>query len=530
MNRLCALLTSLACAAAVHAFDGPTMGWSTWNTYRVNINDSLICRQADALVHTGLSAAGYDHVNIDDGFFGGRDEATGQLKMHPVRFPRGLHATVDHIHSLGLKAGIYSDAGANTCGNFWDNDTIARNVGMLGHEEGDCRLFFKGIGFDFIKIDYCGADGRQNAQQYYLEPAERYAAIARAIAATGRKDVRLNVCRWAFPGTWVRDVATSWRTTPDISPSWRSVRGIIAENLYLSAYAGVGRYNDMDMLEVGRGMTPEEDHTHFAMWCIMSSPLLIGCDLTTLRPETLELLTNPELIAINQDSLGLQAYVAATDGDTYVLVKDVGSLHSTTRAVALYNPTDSARRVAVSLGEIQLAGPARVRDASGRRDLSPVADSLSAVIPAHGTRVYLVDGERRLMRERYEAEHAYLTAYQELYNPQAVGTAYYAPRSGASGGMVVRNMGFTPTNDLRWDDVTVDRDGNYRLTFKVYGNQPAELLVFANGGEGRKLTVSGQEAGETVSVELPLSAGRNTIRLASVSAAPDIDYMTVTRE
>lgn len=512
---------------AVLGFDTPTMGWSSWNTYRVNITDSLICRQADALVHTGLKEAGYDHINIDDGFFGGRDEVTGQLKFHPTRFPHGLGNTVEHIHSLGLKAGIYSDAGANTCGNFWDNDTIARNVGMLGHEVDDCRHLFGDLGFDFIKIDYCGADGKQNEQLYYYDPAERYTTIARAIAATGRDDVRLNVCRWAFPGTWVRNVAASWRTTSDITPSWESVRGIIAENLYLSAYAGGGHYNDMDMLEVGRGMSREEDRTHFAMWCIMSSPLLIGCDLTTLHPETLKLLTNPELIALNQDPLGLQAYVVKTDGDTYVLVKDVVRSDSTTRAVALYNPTDSVRLLSVGLGEIQLAGPASVRDVLNRRDIGTVTDSLSAMIPPHGVGMYLLHGKRRLRRIHYEAEHAFLSAYQELYNPEYIGTAYYAPRSEASGGMVVRNMGFTPSNDMIWNDVVVENDGDYKVSFKVFGDIPAELLVCANNGKSQKLIIGGQPEGEVVSTLLPLSAGHNVIRIASRGKAPDIDYMII---
>lgn len=515
------------CPLAVLGFDTPTMGWSSWNTYRVNINDSLICRQADALVETGLKNAGYNHINIDDGYFGGRDEATGMLKFHPVRFPNGLKPVVDHIHSLGLKAGIYSDAGANTCGSFWDNDTIARNVGLLGHEINDCQLFFNELGFDFIKVDYCGADGNQNKQLYYYEPAERYAAIARAIAATGRDDVRMNVCRWAFPGTWVRDVATSWRTTTDINPSWESVRNIIVENLYLSAYAGNGRYNDMDMLEVGRGMKPEEDRTHFAMWCMMSSPLLIGCDLTTLSAETLELISNPELIALNQDALGLQAYVAKTDGTTYVLVKDVERRDSTTRAVALYNPTDSVRRISVGLDEIQLAGNTSVRDLINRRNVGNISDTLSVDVPPHGTGIYLLKGERRLMRKLYEAECAFLSRYQELYNPEYVGSAYYAPRAGTSGGMVVRNVGLTPSNDIIWNNVRVDDDGTYTVSFKVFGDRPAEIMVYANDGVGMKLSVKGNPDGEVVNAQLQLTKGDNVIRIAARGKAPDIDYMTI---
>lgn len=508
-------------------YDTPTMGWSSWNTYRVNINDSLICRQADALVQTGLKDVGYNHINIDDGYFGGRDENTRMLKFHPKRFPKGLKNVVDHIHSLGLKAGIYSDAGANTCGSFWDNDTIARNVGLLGHEKEDCQLFFKELGFDFIKVDYCGADGKQNEQLYYYEPEERYTTIARAIAATGRDDVRLNVCRWAFPGTWVRDVASSWRTTPDINPSWESVRNIIAENLYLSAYAGNGHYNDMDMLEVGRGLTTEEDRTHFAMWCIMSSPLLIGCDLTTLRPETLELISNPELIALNQDPVGLQAYVAKTDGAAYVLVKDVERRDSTTRAVALYNPTDSARRVSIGLDEIQLSGATSVRDLMNRREIGVVTDSISAMVPAHGTGIYLLNGERRLMRKHYEAESAFLSRYQELYNPEYVGSAYYSPLAGGSGGMIVRNVGLTPSNDIIWNNVNVENDDTYSVSFKVFGDKPAEMIVYANDGEGYKLQVKGNPDGEIVNTHLHLAKGDNVIRLASREKAPDIDYMAI---
>lgn len=430
-------------------------------------------------------------------------------------------------YSLGLKAGIYSDAGANTCGSFWDNDTIARNVGLLGHEKEDCQLFFKEIGFDFIKVDYCGADGKQNEQLYYYEPEERYTTIARAIAATGRDDVRLNVCRWAFPGTWVRDVASSWRTTPDINPSWESVRNIIAENLYLSAYAGNGHYNDMDMLEVGRGLTTEEDRTHFAMWCIMSSPLLIGCDLTTLRPETLELISNPELIALNQDPVGLQAYVAKTDGAAYVLVKDVERRDSTTRAVALYNPTDSARRVSIGLDEIQLSGATSVRDLMNRRDIGVVTDSISAMVPAHGTGIYLLNGERRLMRKHYEAESAFLSRYQELYNPEYVGSAYYSPLAGGSGGMIVRNVGLTPSNDIIWNNVNVENDDTYSVSFKVFGDKPAEMIVYANDGEGYKLQVKGNPDGEIVNTHLHLAKGDNVIRLASREKAPDIDYMAI---
>ena len=320
------------------AYEPPTMGWSSWNTYGVGISEDLIKRQTDALVKRGLKDAGYQYINIDDGYFGGRDE-DGHLLIHPTRFPNGMKVVVDYIHSKGLKAGIYSDAGKNTCASFHGGDIIGKGVGLYGHDQEDADFLFKELGFDFIKVDFCGGDPIHNEDQLKLSERERYTQIHQAILNTGRTDVRMNVCRWAFPGTWVHDVASSWRTTGDIWLSWESIRNIIAENLCLSAYATEGKFNDMDMLEVGRGLTEEEDKTHFGMWCIMSSPLLIGCDMTTMSRTTFELLTNEELIALNQDPLALQAYVVKKVAGAYVLVKDVETLQGMKRAVAFYNPT-----------------------------------------------------------------------------------------------------------------------------------------------------------------------------------------------
>lgn len=167
--------------------DGPTMGWSSWNTFAININDSIIRAQADAMVTSGLSAAGYRYINIDDGFFGGRRKSDGQLLIHPKRFPNGLKPLVDYIHNRGLKAGIYSDAGRNTCGNFWGNDTIAKDVGMLGYDQQDANFFFNTLEFDFIKVDFCGGTDWTNFDKTILDERERYTAISEAIKIPVRK-------------------------------------------------------------------------------------------------------------------------------------------------------------------------------------------------------------------------------------------------------------------------------------------------------------------------------------------------------
>ena len=406
----------LLLASSVFAYDPPTMGWSSWNTYRVNISDKLIMKQADAMSRNGLKEVGYKYINIDDGYFGGRD-ASGELITHPVRFPNGLKQTVDHIHALGFKAGIYSDAGRNTCGSFWDKDSLGINVGFYGHDRQDADYFFKEIGFDFIKIDFCGGDAKQNFDQLGLDEQERYTAIHNAILATSRKDVRMNVCRWDFPGTWVHDVAFSWRISQDINPSWESVKNIIRQNLYLSAYASEGKYNDMDMLEIGRGMSEEEDKTHFGMWCIMSSPLLIGCDLTTISEKSLRLLKNEELIALNQDVLGLQAYVVKQMDGVYILTKDLEEVNGNTCAVAVYNSTDEERTIHLDFADFYLRGDVSVRDLFERRDLGKYKDrDFSVTIPAHWTRIFRLDGLERGERTVYEAECAWLQDYQEIKN------------------------------------------------------------------------------------------------------------------
>ena len=390
------------------AADPPVMGWSSWNTYHVNISDTLIMRQADAMVAKGLKAAGYRYINIDDGFFGYRD-STGLMHAHPQRFPRGLRPVADYIHSLGFKAGIYSDAGSHTCGSRYDNDENGFWAGLYGHERQDAELYFNDWGFDFIKIDYCGAGTELN-----LDERRRYTEISEAFKSVGCGDVEINICRWAFPGTWARSIARSWRISPDIRPRWSSVKRIIDLNLYLSAYCGGGHYNDMDMLEIGRGMPRNEEEVHFGMWCIMSSPLMIGCDMQTIPEASLSLIKNEELIALNQDPLGLQAYVVQHEGEGYVLTKDIGRRRGTERAVALYNPSDSACHFNVPLSLLELGGRVRLRDLVRRCDLEPVSDSIVCDLPARSLRLLRAEGLYRTDPVAYEAEWAYLPCFDAL--------------------------------------------------------------------------------------------------------------------
>lgn len=524
-------------AAVVTALDSmaqpyemPTMGWSSWNTFGVNISESIIKGQANAMVSKGLKGVGYTYINIDDGFFGGRDEE-GHLLIHPQRFPNGLKPLVDYIHSKGLKAGIYSDAGYNTCGSMFNGDEAGIGVGLYKHDQEDMDLYFKTLDFDFIKVDFCGGSYWHNADHLVLSEQERYTDIRKAMDNVGRDGLRLNVCRWAFPGTWVHDVATSWRTTGDINCSWNSVKGIIAENLYLSAYATEGHYNDMDMLEVGRGLTAEEDKTHFGMWCIMASPLLIGCNMTELNATTLNLLKNKELIALNQDPLALQAYVAQHQDSVYVLVKDIEELHSTCRAVAFYNPTDTKRTTSLQFATVDLGGDVQVRDLFRKKDAGVMTESMEVTVPAHGTCIYRLEAGQRYERTLYEAETAWLSSYQELENNQWKETATYESAPVCSGGVKAGWLGRKAENDLQWRNVYSQWGGDYDMTLSYICGEDRKLTVAVNGKNVKTLTLNSKAWDKvmTKSVKITLQPGENVIRLYNASSwMPDIDCMSLT--
>ena len=522
---LCAAMS----ATTATAQDGPTMGWSSWNTFALNISESIIKGQADAMVSKGLAAVGYDHINIDDGYFGGRDAETGQLKIHPTRFPKGLQPVVDYIHGKGLKAGIYSDGGYNTCGSYHGGDKTGEGVGLYQHDQQDCDMFFKDLGFDFIKVDFCGGDPVHNKDGLDLDEKARYTAIAKAIKNTGRTDVRMNICRWAYPGTWANDAGFSWRTTGDINPSWNSVKGILAENLYMSAYCSKGHYNDMDMLEVGvekwgNKLTTEEAKTHFGMWCIMNSPLLIGCNINSLTSTNLNLLKNEELIALNQDPLYQQAYLASKINDCYVMVKDIENANDTKRAFAIYNPNDEAKTVTLNFKDIDLAGNVALRDVFTKTDIGTFAETYEVTVPKHGTKIYVAEAETRLERTRYEAETGYSNAYTEI----DWGKCQYSEASFCSGGYKVGYIGGSANNDLQWRNVYSKTGGKYSLTIAYFSGESRNITVSVNGKNVKTQSYNsgGWEKVGKKTLDITLEPGNNVIRLSNTSSwMPDIDYI-----
>lgn len=366
----------------------PLMGWASWNNYRVNINEEIIKSQADAMVAKGLKDVGYSFVNTDDGFFGGRDE-NGNLLVHKERFPSGMKSLAAYIHSKGLKAGIYSDAGINTCASYWDKDTIGVGMGLYGHDREDLTLFLKEWDYDFIKVDWCGGDWLG------LDEQTRYTEIGNIIKEI-KPETIYNICRWKFPGTWATQVADSWRISGDIDNKFHSILAIIDINADLWMHSSYGRYNDMDMLQVGRGMTYEEDKAHFSMWCLMQSPLLLGNDLTTMSQETTEIITNKEIIALNQTEFVYQARRMVDYGDLEVWAKPLTSTISGEVAVGLLNRTNEATTITFNLESVGLDAEASytIRDLWSKKDYpSSAKNEVSFEVPAHGIVVLKINGK-----------------------------------------------------------------------------------------------------------------------------------------
>ncbi|WP_300599359.1 glycoside hydrolase family 27 protein [Niabella sp.] len=372
---------------SVQGHQTPMMGWASWNHFRVHINERIIRAQTDALVASGMQAAGYSFINIDDGFYGGRDGA-GTIKSHPVRFPGGMGALAAYIHSKGLKAGTYSDAGINTCGSYWDKDSIGIGMGLYGHERQDLELMLNKWGFDFIKVDWCGGEWLG------LDEQTRYTEIGQLINAI-KPGALYNVCRWKFPGKWVVNVANSWRVSGDIREQFDAIAKIIDLNAELWPYCGPGHVNDMDMLQVGRGMSYEEDKAHFSMWCMLNSPLLAGNDLTKMSAETLRILTNKDMIAINQDPLVYQARRLRDDGDQEVWARPLKHTMSGEIAVALFNRAKTGATIKFSPDSLSIdAGKGyTMRDVWNRKDYTRSIDKeQSFEVPAHGVVILRIKG------------------------------------------------------------------------------------------------------------------------------------------
>ncbi|WP_345565975.1 NPCBM/NEW2 domain-containing protein [Nonomuraea rosea] len=460
LRRAVAALTSYLLIAGAVVVPGPAqaapvqaatppMGFNNWNAFGCDVNAALIKETADIFVSSGLKDAGYQYVNIDDCWSARERGADGRLVPDPVKFPDGIKGVADYIHAKGLKLGIYGDAGTKTCAGY---------PGSLGHEEVDAQTWAD-WGVDYLKYDNCNnqSDGSQ------ADYVRRYTAMRAAIDATGRSMV-YSICEWGTsqPWLWAEGIGDLWRTTGDISDSWSSIRSIIRQNAPLAPYAGPGHWNDPDMLEVGNGgMSATEYRSHMSMWAMMAAPLIIGTDLRQASAQTLSILGNREVIAIDQDRLGVQASVVSDSGGLMVLDKP---LAGGDRAIALYNSTDSLAVVSVAAGDTGLAraGAYRLRDV-WTGDTLQARSTISAGVPAHGTVVYRV----RPLRDPSATAPAVAVGAE-------LGTVVPGPAGGGTLTTTVTNRGAGAIHDL---DVSTKVPAGWTAT-------PTEIVTSAATGGG----------------------------------------------
>jgi len=358
----------------------PPMGWNTWNKFGCNVSDELVRGMADAMVKSGMKDAGYQYIVIDDCWQVSRD-LSANIVADPQRFPNGIKALADYVHSLGLKFGIYSDAGSKTC--------AGRPAG-LGHEYQDA-IMYASWGVDYLKYDWCNTLPGQDAKA-------SYANIRQALDASGRPIV-LSICEWGGrqPWLWGRQSGGNlWRTTGDIQDRWAGKKewspgnccsngmlDIVDENAELYPFAGPGHWNDPDMLEVGNGgMTTTEYRTHFSLWAIMAAPLIAGNDLRSMTPEIHDILTNKEVIAIDQDPLGREGRRVWKDGDLEVWAKQ---LKDGDRAVILLNRASAEHEITVNWDQIGYPAhlSAAVRDLWAHKNLGKFSGKFSAPVESH---------------------------------------------------------------------------------------------------------------------------------------------------
>jgi alpha-galactosidase len=350
----------------------PPMGWNSWNKFHCNVSEELIKGMADAMVSSGMKDVGYEYVVIDDCWQVSRD-ANGNIVADPQRFPSGIKALADYVHSKGLKFGIYSDAGTQTC---------AHRPGSQGHEYQDA-LQYAGWGVDYLKYDWCNT-GKANAESAYT-------IMRDALKAAGRPMV-FSLCEWGSnkPWLWAKDVGNLWRTTGDISDCWECEKKrlgfvqIVDMQDGLETYAGPGHWNDPDMLEVGNGgMTTTEYRSHFSFWCLLAAPLIAGNDLRNMSREAKEILMNREVIAVNQDALGMQGRRVRKQGNLDVWAKQ---LKDGSRAVVLFNRGAAEEEMSVSWEELGYPAhlSAKVRDLWAKKDLGQLMGSFSTKVDAHG--------------------------------------------------------------------------------------------------------------------------------------------------
>ncbi|MBO4252940.1 RICIN domain-containing protein [Streptomyces griseorubiginosus] len=512
--RLLALVLT-ATAALLFAGPGPAraatsrqmavptapMGWASWNSFAAKIDYSVIKQQVDAFVAAGLPAAGYQYINIDEGWWQGTRDSAGNITVDESEWPGGMSAIADYIHSKGLKAGIYTDAGKNGCGYYYPTGRpAAPDTGSEGHYDQD-MLQFSEWGFDFVKVDWCGGDAEGlDAASTYRSISD---AVTRATATTGRP-LTLSICNWGKqnPWNWAPGQAPIWRTSTDIiyygdSPSMSNLLSNFDQTLHPLAQH-TGYYNDPDMLMVGMdGLTAAQNRTHMNLWAISGAPLLAGNNLATMSSETAGILKNPEVIAVDQDPRGLQGVKVAEDTTGLQVYGKVLS-GTGNRAVVLLNRTSSAQNITVRWADLGLTNAAAtVRDLWARTNLGSYRTSYTTSVPAGGSVLLTVTGGTEAVSSTY------------------TGTASFSGVVAGSTGVKVVDVAYTNnTSSARTATLKVNGQGSTTVSFPPTGSSQGtvSVMVGLSKGSSNTLAFTGAPALADITVRpLPGAGGTQAV-------------------
>lgn len=364
----------------------PPMGWNSWNTFETKINEEMVMAMADAMVSSGMRDAGYVYLVLDDGWMSKERDSAGNLVPDPQKFPRGMKVVADYVHSKGLKFGLYNDAGTKTCAGY---------PGARGYEYQDARLYAK-LGIDYLKFDWCSSEG--------INAKEAYTTMSKALRTAGRPIV-FSLCEWGNnkPWEWAKPVGHLWRISGDIYPcfdcehshgSWSSwgVLRILDMRKNIRQYAGPDHWNDLDMMEVGNGMSVAEDRAHFSIWAMSATPLFAGNDIRTMSKETVNILTNKDVIAVDQDSLGIQGFKYAFKDSVDTWLKP---LKNNEWAICFLNRSKVPKTVEFNWQQQTITDTFsnrtldakkvsyKVRDLWTKKDMGTTGKPLKAIVPSH---------------------------------------------------------------------------------------------------------------------------------------------------
>ncbi|MEC0089692.1 cohesin domain-containing protein [Paenibacillus macquariensis] len=512
----------------------PPMGYSTWNAVRFNVSDALIRKVADSMVSTGLRDLGYLYVNIDDGWQGGRD-AKGKMYADSTRFPNGMKALADYVHSKGLKIGIYTDIGRVGCGG---------RVGSYGYYQQDVNQFAE-WGFDYIKVDACGADSMG------LDFKTQYKEFSDALKnANPARDILFNICEWGKqqPWKWAPEIGNTWRTGYDIDNQgdyWKGVLYEVDQTVPHADVAGPGHFNDPDSLEVGvvsdkngiKGLNYDESVANFSMWAVLAAPLMLGLDVTQLdTPNSYssgfaDIVKNAEVIAVDQDPAGIQGKkVDESTSGLQVYSKPLGSSTSGERAVVLLNRSNAPARMTVTSEQIGLLNTIKVRDLWRHEDMGTHAYSYSATVPAHGSVMLKIKGT---YNPEIPAEIPTVAYEAEASTNTLSGTAKLRSVPEASGGSVVGYVGNGIANALQFNNISAPSTGSYQLSINYISGDARNTELDVNGIHFTNLSLSssgGWSSVRTSMINVDLNKGMNTLKFSNsgVNAfSPDFDKIEI---